>query len=148
QLSQEVSFIRDLKNPKVVQRIDETAMASQKGTYELLGGMTAVRAVAMAEEVCGYVEKRTLDIAALTITQQKHTSFGFRLFDLDMKSWNFQPLSRELFIQVLRTEKTSTISGEDEAETANRLEDHVVARLIDYPEIDYDAHAGILYDFA
>ncbi|HBR95405.1 MAG: hypothetical protein CL549_13660 [Alcanivorax sp.] len=148
QLSKEVSSIRELKNPKVVQRIAETAIASQIGTYEILGGMTAERAVAVAEEVCGYFVERTLAIPALTITPQQQTSFGFRRFDLDMKSWNFQPLSRELFIQVLRTEKTSTISGEDEAETANRLEDHVVARLIDYPEIDYDAHAEILYDLA
>jgi len=148
QVSKQVSSIRDLKDPKVIQRIAETAIASQKGTYELLDGMTAEKAVAVAEEVCGYFVERTLAIPALTITPQQQVSFGFRRFDLDMKSWNFQPLSRELFIQVLRTEKTSVISGEAEGETANRLEDYLVARLIDYPEIDYDAHAAILYDLA
>lgn len=33
-------------------------------------------------------------------------------------------------------------------ETPSRLEDYIVAKLIDVPEIDYDAHADILYDLA
>jgi type III restriction enzyme len=84
----------------------------------------------------------------LTITPEQHVSFGFRRFDVDLKSWNYQPLSRELLIQILRTEQRSVISGDAGGETPSRLEDYIVAKLIDVPEIDYDSHAAILYDLA
>lgn len=148
QFSNKVSSIGDLNDPKVIERIADAAIAAQKPEEGFIPSITKEQAVAVAQELCKHYVERTLAIPALTITPQQQVSFGFRRFDLDMKSWNFQPLSRELMIQVLRTEKTSRISGEDEGDTANRLEDHVVAKLIDYSEIDYDAHAAILYDLA
>lgn len=147
QVSKQVSSIKDLKDPKVIERIAEAAMAAQTEPG-LFDSMTKEKAISVAREVCKIFVERTLAIPALTITPQQQVSFGFRRFDVDMKSWNFQPLSRELFIQVLRTEKTSRISGEAEGPAASRLEDYLVARLIDFPEVDYDAHAAILYDLA
>ena len=49
--------------------------------------------------------QRTIAIPTLTITPKQQVSFGVRRFDLELKNWNFLPLSRELLIQVLRTEK-------------------------------------------
>jgi len=148
QVSKQVRSIKDLNDPKIVEQIADTAMKVAAEDADLFSSVTKEQAVAVATELCKSFVERTLAIPALTITPQQQVSFGFRRFDLDMKAWNFQPLSRELFVQVLRTEKTSIISGEEEGETANRLEDYIVARLIDYPEIDYDAHAEILYDLA
>jgi type III restriction enzyme len=146
QVSKQVSSIRDLNDPKVILSIAEAAIAAQVSEDGLFSTITKEQAVAVTQELCKNFVERTLAIPALTITPQEQVSFGFRRFELNTKSWNFQPLSRELFIQVLRTQKTSTLAGEAEAESANRLEDYIVARLIDYPEIDYDAHATILYD--
>ena len=148
QVSKQVRSIKDLNDPKIVEQIADTAMKVAAQDADLFSSVTKEQAVAVATELCKNFVERTLAIPALTITPQQQVSFGFRRFDLDIKAWNFQPLSRELFVQVLRTEKTSIISGEEEGETANRLEDYIVARLIDYPEIDYDAHAEILYDLA
>jgi len=148
QVSKRVRSIKDLNDPKIVEQIADTAMKVAAQDADLFSGVTKEQAVAVATELCKNFVERTLAIPALTITPQRQVSFGFSRFDLDTKTWNFQPLSRELFVQVLRTEKTSIISGEEEGETANRLEDYIVARLIDYPEIDYDAHAEILYDLA
>jgi len=146
QIGKQIRSIKDLNDPKIVEKIADTAMTVTARDEGLFSTFTKEQAVAVATELCKSFVERTLAIPALTITPEQQVSFGFRRFDLDMKSWNFQPLSRELFVQVLRTEKTSVISGEEEGETANRLEDYIVARLIDYPEIDYDAHAEILYD--
>lgn len=148
QISKQVRSIRDLNDPKMIEKIAQTAMTINAQDEGLFASMTKEQAVAVTTELCKSFVERTLAIPAITITPQTQVSFGFRRFDLDMKSWNFQPLSRELFVQVLRTEKTSVISGEEEGETASRLEDYIVASLIDYPEIDYDAHAEILYDLA
>ena len=148
QIGKQVSSIKDLNDPKVIERIADAAVAAQSGDPELFESVSKETAIQVTRELCKNFVERTLAIPGLTITPQQQVSFGFRRFDLDMKSWNFQPLSRELYIQVLRTEKASVISGEAEGETANRLEDYIVLRLIDYPEIDYDAHADILYDLA
>ena len=148
QVSKQVRSIKDLNDPKIVEQIADTAMKVAAQDADLFSSVTREQAVAVATELCKNFVDRTFAIPALTITPQQQVSFGFRRFDLDMKAWNFQPLSRELFVQVLRTEKTSIISGEEEGETASRLEDYIVARLIDYPEIDYDTHAEILYDLA
>ncbi|WP_372922418.1 DEAD/DEAH box helicase family protein [Roseovarius sp.] len=148
QISKRVRSIQDLNDPKMIEMIAETAMTINARDEGLFASVTKEQAVSVATELCKNFVERTLAIPAITITPQTQVSFGFRRFDLDMKSWNFQPLSRELFVQALRTEKVSRISGEEVGETANRLEDYIVARLIDYPEIDYDAHAEILYDLA
>jgi type III restriction enzyme len=148
QISKQVRSIQDLNDPKMIEKIAHTAMTINARDEGLFASMTNEQAVAVTRELCKSFVERTLAIPAITITPQSQVSFGFRRFDIDMKSWNFQPLSRELVVQVLRTEKTSVISGEEEGETANRLEDYIVARLIDYAEIDYDTHAEILYDLA
>jgi type III restriction enzyme len=148
QISKQVRSIQDLNDPKMIEKIAQTAMTINARDEGLFASMTNEQALAVTRELCKSFVERTLAIPAITITPQSQVSFGFRRFDIDMKSWNFQPLSRELFVQVLRTEKTSVISGEEEGETANRLEDYIVARLIDYSEIDYDTHAEILYDLA
>lgn len=148
QISKQVSSIKDLEDPKVVQRIAEAAMAAQKFEDGLLSTVTPEQARAVAAEVCKQFVQRTIAIPMLTITPEQHVSFGFRRFDVDLQSWNYQPLSRELLIQILRTEERSVISGDAGGETPSRLEDYVVGKLIDVPEIDYDAHAAILYDLA
>lgn len=146
QISKQVSSMKDLEDPKVVQRIAEAAMAAQKFEDGLLTTMTPEQANAVATEVCKQFLQRTIAIPMLTITPEQRVSFGFRRFDVDLKSWNYQPLSRELLIQILRTEQRSVISGDAGGETPSRLEDYIIAKLIDVPEIDYDAHADILYD--
>ncbi|MGO7958053.1 DEAD/DEAH box helicase family protein [Rhizobium leguminosarum] len=148
EISRQVSSIKDLEDPKVVQRITQTALAAQKMQDGLFPVITEAQATAVVEEVCRQLVQRTIAIPRLTITPKEQVSFGFSLFELDLKSWNYQPLSKELLIQVLRTEDRRTIAGEAGGETPARLEDYIVAKLVDYPEIDYDAHAATLYDLA
>lgn len=148
EVSKEVSSIKHLQDPKVIQRIAETALTAQKMQDGLFPSVTPEQAVAVVEEVCKQLVERTIAIPTLTITPQDQVTFGFRAFQLDLKTWNYQPLSRELLIQVLRTEKREIIAGDAEGETPARLEDYLVVKLMDYPEVDYDAHAAILYDLA
>jgi type III restriction enzyme len=54
----------------------------------------------------------------------------------------------ELWIQTLRTgEKTVVALGREGADEA-RLEDYVVAGLVDFDDVSYDDHADLLYDLA
>lgn len=144
----QVTTIRDLNDEKVVKRIVADAMAIQRSKEGLFPSLTPERAEAVVKEFCAAFVAKTIAIPSLTVTPQDHVSFGFQPFKLDLGSWNYQPLSRELLVQVLRTEKQTVISGDEGGDVPARLEDYLVAKLIDFDEIDYDAHAGLLYDLA
>jgi type III restriction enzyme len=148
QISKEVSSIKDLQDPRVIARIAGAAVAAQKFDQDLLSTVTIEQATAVAEEVCKQFVQRTIAIPTLTITPKQQVSFGFKPFTLALQTWNYQPLSKELMIQILRTETKRTISGEAGGEHPERLEDYLVTKLIDFPEVDYDAHAATLYDLA
>jgi len=148
QISKEVSSIKNLQDPKVVARIAEAAVAAQKFDQGLFPTLTLEQATAVAEEVCKQFVQRTIAIPTLTITPKQQVSFGFKPFTLALQSWNYQPLSKELMIQILRTETSRTISGEAGGERPDRLEDYLVTKLMDFPEVDYDAHSGTLYDLS
>lgn len=147
-IKKQVATIRDLNDEKVVKRIVADAMAIQRSKTGLFSDLTAERAEQVVKEFCAAFVAKVIAIPSLTVTPQDHVSFGFHAFKLDLGSWNYQPLSRELLVQVLRTEKQTVISGEEGGDVPARLEDYLVAKLIDFDEIDYDAHAELLYDLA
>ncbi|RWO81038.1 DEAD/DEAH box helicase family protein [Mesorhizobium sp.] len=143
-----LTTIAQLQDEKIVKRIVADAMAIQRSKEGLFQSLTPERAEAVVKEFCAAYVARTIAIPSLTVTPQEQVSFGFQSFKLEVDSWNYQPLSRELLVQVLRTEKRTVISGDDGGHRPARLEDYLVARLIDFDEIDYDTHAELLYDLA
>ena len=143
-----MTSVADLKNEKVVRRIAEDALAIQRAKEGLFPSMTSERAQEVVAEFCAAYAERTIAIPQMIVKPNDHVAFGFKPFALDVGSWNYQPLSRELLVQVLRTEQQTLISGEDGGERAARMEDYVVTRLIDFDEIEYDANAELLYDLA
>jgi type III restriction enzyme len=68
---------------------------------------------------------------------------GFNPFSLDLSGLHLQPADRELVIHHLQSNKQATLASEAGI-TERRLEDYVVYGLIDYDDIDYEAHAELL----
>ncbi len=147
-IRREIATIHDLQKPAMVQRIVEDAMAIQRTKSGLFTELTQERAEAVVTEFCAAFIARTIAIPSMTITPQDQVSFGFRSFKLDLASWNYQPMSRELLVQVLRTEKRTKIAGDASSDRPARLEDYVVTKLIDFDEVDYDGHAALLYELS
>ncbi len=143
-----ITSVADLKDEKVVRRIAEDAMAIQRSRDGLFPSLTTERAQEVVAEFCAAYAERTIAIPQMIVKPNDHVSFGFKPFTLDVGSWSYQPLSRELLVQKLRTEEQTFISGEDGGERQARMEDYVVARLIDFDEIEYDDNAELLYDLA
>ena len=144
-----LTSVGDLKSEKVIKTIAADAWAAHRASEGLLATLTPERVEAVVKEVCAAFVEKTIAIPQLVITPVDQVSFGFRPFKLEgLDSWNYQPISKELLVQVLRTEKQRLISGEDGGDRPERLEDYLVARLIDFDEIDYDTHAEMLYDLA
>lgn len=147
QTAKQVTSLADLNRPEVQAAIVQAIEAEQKPQAEMFS-IDASKVEAIVKEICNQFVSRIIAVPALTITPTQNVSFGFKAFALDLKQWNHQPLSKELLIQVLRTEKTQSITGDAHDEHQERLENYIVAKLMDFPEIDYDSHAEVLYQLA
>jgi len=147
QTAKQVSKLSDLTKPEVQAAIARAAQNSQP-SQEALFPVAAAKAEKIVKAICEQFVERIIAIPALTITPTEKISFGYKSFELDLKHWNYQPLAKELLVQVLRTEQTRTIIGNSGREEQERLEDHIVSKLIDFPEVDYDSHADVLYHLA
>jgi type III restriction enzyme len=144
-----LASVGDLKTEKVIKKIAADALAAHHASEGLFKTVTLERAEAVVRELCAVFVERTIAIPQMVIQPVDQVTFGFKPFELEgLGSWNYQPISRELLVQVLRTEKQRMISGEDGGDRPERLEDYLVARLIDFDEVDYDAHAEMLYDLS
>ncbi len=108
------------------------------------GGVDLQALVAKTTQV--YVES-TVDIPRITVVPKGEVTTGFHPFRLDTSGMNFQPGDRELIGHTLRTNTTFAVSA-GELARQRRLEDYVVHALLDYEDIDYYAHSGLLYDLA
>lgn len=144
-----LSSVGDLKSEKVIKAIAADAMAAHRASEGLLATLPPERVEEVVKEVCAAFVERTIAIPQLIVKPQEQVSFGFKPFEIEgLGSWNYQPMSRELVVRELRTEQQRLIAGEDGGYRPERLEDYLVARLIDFDEVDYDAHAEMLYDLA
>jgi type III restriction enzyme len=149
QYQKSVSSLKDITSPEVLQKIVEDTVAAQRGKEGLFSSLTEDRVKAVVKEVCEVFAEKTIAVPQIVLTPTDQVSFGFEPFKLQgLDQWNYQPLSRELLVQVLRTEKRSTISSSEGGEREADLRNYIVARLIDFDEVDYDAHAEMLYDLA
>ncbi len=88
-----------------------------------------------------------IDIPRISLVPTGEVTVGFHPFKLDLSGLRLQPADRELVIQMLQSNRRYTLASEGGI-TERRLEDYVVSGLIDYDDIDYDAHAELLYDLA
>ncbi len=93
------------------------------------------------------VSRKIIDIPRIAVVPTGEVTVGFNPFTLDLSGLHLQPVDRELIIQNLRTNEQETLASEVGI-TEQRLEDYVVYTLVDYDDIDYAAHADLLYDLA
>ena len=66
----------------------------------------------------------------------------------NLETINVQPIEDGLIIQSLRTEARTYLAKAVDDPRESRMEDYLVRYLIERNEIDYDAHADLLYKLA
>ena len=93
------------------------------------------------------VVKQTIDIPRIAVLPKGEVTSGFKPFTLDVAGLHLQPKDRSLVGQSLRTHEQFTFHAQSGV-VERRLEDYIVHALIDFDDIDYCTHAGLLYDLA
>ncbi|GJQ48412.1 hypothetical protein KsCSTR_28690 [Candidatus Kuenenia stuttgartiensis] len=87
-----------------------------------------------------------IEIPRITIQQSNEVRSGFKDFDLDTRSLNYQPVSEEILVKKLREQENSVdiISGKGRG-IHDGPENIIVNELMNYPEIDYDEQTELLF---
>ncbi|WP_350282363.1 DEAD/DEAH box helicase family protein [Nitrosomonas sp.] len=93
------------------------------------------------------VVQQTIDIPRIAVVPKGEVTTGFHPFTLDVSQLYLQPSKREIVGQMLRTNEQFTLAAEIGLKE-QRPEDYIVHALVDFDDIDYFTHAGLLYDLA
>ena len=142
---------RNLQEPevqkKIVARVLEQATPAQ-GTLE---GVVekAADVAAIVQKLTKAYDENTIDIPRVVVSPLQADSYEFKDFDLDTSDLpRLQPVDDKILIQHLRTAERESMAKGDEIHHEQRLEDHIVADLIDCDDVSYDDHADLLYKLA
>ena len=111
------------------------------------GGTPSIDLSAVVTKTTEIVVQQSIDIPRITVVPKGTVTTGFRSFSLDVTQLRLQPGQREIVGQMLRTNEQFTLAS-DIGLTERRPEDYIVHALVDYDDIDYFAHADLLYDLA
>jgi type III restriction enzyme len=131
---------------QIVDEVRELVRPVQ-GTLE--GIIEAPRIDQIVQTVAITVADRTISIPQIVVLPKKQVTFTFEDFDLDnLASVNLRPIEDGIIIEDLRTQARVYLARAIDDPREGRAEDYLLRYLIERNEIDYDAHAGLLYKLA
>jgi len=150
QFERRLGDIADLRKPEVKKQISEEVRELIRPLQATFEGMEESRRVEeIVSTVAETVAERTIAIPEIVILPKRQVTFTFKDFDLkDLETINFRPVEEGLVIQNLRTEARAYLAKTASDPKEERMEDYLVRYLIERNEIDYDAHADLLYKLA
>jgi type III restriction enzyme len=142
----------DLRKPEVQAKIIEQV----KATLAAQGGAQAEfeqfkEKVDLAEVVKKTVNLHidlSIDIPRIVVVPTGEVTSGFKDFDLDVAGIRLQPVKQRVLIQQLGDGERFTLESGGSVAVEEKLEDYIVRGLIDFPDINYDEHADLLYKLA
>ena len=139
-----------LREEKVQKQIAEEVrelIRPAQGTLE--GVVQEPRFDEIVQKVTETVADRTISIPQIVVLPKKQVTFTFEDFDLaNLEAVNNRPIEDGLVIEDLRTQARVYLARTLDDPREARAEDYLVRYLIERNEIDYDAHATLLYKLA
>lgn len=150
QVANNVQHYGDLAKSEVVAQIRTHAVEFIKQRAQT-AEEEAAEQIAQLDHVIQSViidyEQNVIAIPRLVI-EQPDVRKVFEDFDLDTSEWsNFIDVSYEILRQSLATGERDVIAGKS-GRAKGKPTDLLVARLVDYDDVDYDAYSDLLYKLA
>lgn len=142
--------VSELSKPEIMRQITqevEELMRPAQGTLE--GIIAAPKVNEIVSHVAGVVADKIISIPRIVVIPKRQVSFEFKDFDLqDLSTIKMQPIEDGLVVQSMRTQTRVYLARSSNDQNEERLENYLVRYLIEQNEIDYDAHADLLYKLA
>ncbi len=138
-----------LLKPEVQQEITKQVTESIAPSQLLLAGIKEKPDISeIVRKTASLVVQHTIDVPRILVVPKGEMTIGYPPFNLNTSAINYQPVSRDLLIQHLRTHLQEALSAGDNSRSELRLEDYVVRGLMDFDDVSYDDHADLLYNLA
>jgi len=139
----------DLTKPEIQKQIVEKVKEAITPAQQKLTGIA--EQVNVAEVVAKTITLRnelSIDIPRITVQPVGDVTRGYREFNLNLASIRLQPVDNEILIQELHRREQHRLMSGTGIVPEEKLEDYLVRGLIDFNDICYDDHAGLLYKLA
>ncbi len=139
--------LADLRKPEVQAEI---ARDVRKATQAAQGRFEAVMPTADVEklvaEIAVSIADNSIEIPEIVVLPSREVNFWFDDFDLTkLETIRFQPSSDTILIRNLRTDVQRELARAQEGPRETRTENYIIRHLMDFPEVDYDSQADLLY---
>ena len=130
---------------RIIESIRQDLTTDQLELTSIVEEANLARIVAITTD---YVINKTIDIPRIHIAPKGEVTIDYHPFEVDCSRMQYQPVSRELFAQTLRTNEQQQITARVFYKEEPRLENYIVKSLIDFDDIAYDDHADYIYELA
>jgi len=130
---------------EIVQKVQEIVRPAQ-GVLE--GIAEPVDVAVVVQKTTELYRDLSIDVPRIVVVPQGDVESGYADFDLDTSNINLQPVDQDILIQHLHDQQRYKLRDGSGIVEEDRPEDYLVRGLIDYDDISYDDHAGLLYKLA
>ena len=139
-----VHGLKDLRGvnvrKKVMAKIREDF---SKGQGNLFAEQILAEADEVYETMVTEFENNIIEIPRMVLVQEKVKAY-FKDFDLDVSEMNYRALDQEIIRMGLKDQVVETLQAHSSGFFHEPVK-LIVAELINYPEVDYDENADLLY---
>ena len=130
---------------EIVRKVQEIVRPAQ-GMLE--GIVEAVNVAEVVRKTTDLYRELSIDVPKIVVVPKGEVRCGYEDFDLDVRNINLQPVAQDILIQHLHENQQYRLRDGSGIVPEKRPEDYLVRGLIDFDDISYDEHAGLLYKLA
>jgi len=130
---------------EIVQKVQEIVRPAQ-GVLE--GIVEAVNVAEVVQKTTELYRELSIDVPKIVVVPKGEVCCRYEDFDLDVRNINLQPVAQDILIQHLHENQRYRLQDGSGIIKEKRPEDYLVRGLIDFDDISYDEHAGLLYKLA
>ena len=133
---------------EIVQKVREIVRPAQSASESYMDTWETVDIAGVVVETTALYRELSIDVPKIVIVPKGETTHRYEDFDLDVRNINLQPVSQDILIQHLRENQRYRLRNGSGIISEQRPEDYLVRGLIEFDDISYDEHAGLLYKLA
>jgi type III restriction enzyme len=138
-----------LKTPEVQKFILQEVQAQyQPQQLEMEAIAPKIDVAAIISETTSLVVKEMIPIPRILVVPKGEVKSWFEPFTLELGTIKFPVPSKDLWVHNLHTNKGEAVTVSNDGAREKRMEDYVVAGLVDFDDVSYDTNADLLYDLA
>lgn len=130
---------------EIAQKVQEIVRPSQGALEGIVEPVDVGRVVRETTELYRFL---SIDVPKIVVVPKGEVVCRYDDFDLDVRNINLQPVAQDILIQHLHENLRYRLVDGSGIIQERRPEDYLVRGLIDFNDISYDEHAGLLYKLA